>query len=165
MPSKQGLKQEFIINKGWVMLHSHAWLPQWLSCPNLSSWLCLVNCRGKISIITRTHVQNNNRTGIFLRTFPILQILNSTQSQVLYRGLSSAGSQSVHKPEKQQRRNRRRRQKRKVKHKTDLLIDIRLVPKQRKGQHLSWRRSRRQQGALLPDTPWFHRRALLSTEA
>lgn len=33
--------------------------------------------------------------------------------------------------------------------------------RQRKEQHLSWRHSRRQHGALLPDTPWFLRRALV----
>lgn len=30
--------------------------------------------------------------------------------------------------------------------------------RQKKGQHLSWRHSCRQHGALLPDTPWFLRR-------
>lgn len=40
-------QQCFLVNKRRVMLLSHAWLTQWLSCLDLSSWLGLVLCRGE----------------------------------------------------------------------------------------------------------------------
>lgn len=51
----------FLVNKHWVMLLSHAWrLTQWLICLDLNSWLCSFPCRGEISIITISRVQNNH---------------------------------------------------------------------------------------------------------